>query len=66
MGIREFALSMLQNSPQVMNNPRAQEMFKVIQDNDAVKGQQIAQNLCNTYGVSKEEATNQAKRFFGL
>lgn len=66
MGIREFALQMLNNSPQLKNNPQAQEMMRVIQENDSVKGQQIAENLCNTYGMSKEEATNQAKRFFGM
>lgn len=66
MGIREFALQMLNNSPQLKNNPQAQEMIRVIQENDSVKGQQIAENLCNTYGMSKEEATNQAKRFFGM
>lgn len=66
MGIREFALQLIQSSPQVANNPQAQEMIRVIQENDSVRGQQIAQNLCNTYGVSKEEATNKAKNFFGL
>lgn len=66
MGIREFALQLIQNSPQVANNPQAQEMIRVIQENDSVRGQQIAQNLCNTYGVSTEEATNKAKNFFGI
>lgn len=28
--------------------------------------QQIAQNLCNTYGVTPEEAMQQAKQFFKL
>lgn len=66
MGIRDFALQLIQSSPQVANNPQAQEMIRVIQENDSVRGQQIAQNLCNTYGVSKEEATNKARNFFGL
>lgn len=66
MGIRDFALQMLAKSPQVYNNPNAQELIRVIQENDSVKGQQIAENLCNSYGVSKEEATNQAKQFFNM
>lgn len=66
MGIRDFALQLIQNSPQIANNPQAKEMIDVIRNNDSVKGQQIAQNLCNTYGVTKEEATNKARSFFGF
>ena len=40
------------------------EMLRVIQSGDAQKGQEIAMNLCKTYGVSKEEATNMATDYF--
>lgn len=36
----QFAMSMIQNNPQVMNNPMAQNYIGVIQSGDAQKGQQ--------------------------
>ena len=63
---RNLAMNMIRNSPNVANNPNAQEFINVIQNGDATKGQQIAQNLCNTYGVTTEQALQQAKRFFNL
>lgn len=49
-------LNMAMQNSNIANNPRAQEMLQVIQSGDAQKGQQIAMNLCKTYGVSKEQA----------
>lgn len=66
MSIRDFALSMLSNNPNVKRNPQLQEFVNVIQSGDSVKGEQIATNLCNTYGVPKEKAINDAKHFFKL
>ena len=63
---RDLAMNMIRNNPKVANNPNAQEFINVIQIGDAAKGQQIAQNLCNTYGVTPEEAMQQAKQFFKL
>lgn len=60
----QFALNMIQRNPQIANNPRAQDMIKVIQSGDSARGQQLAENLCQTYGVTKEQAMNQAMQFF--
>ncbi len=64
--MRDMALSLLMQNPNVANNPNAQEFIQVIQNGDSVKGEQIAQNLCNTYGMSKEDAIRNAKSFFHL
>lgn len=64
INLQNFAISMLQNSPAVANNPRAKEYLKVIQEGDSVKGQQLAENLCRSYGIKPEDAINQAKAFF--
>lgn len=61
-----FAMNIILNSPNIRNNPQAQEMINVIKNNDSVRGQQIAENLCKTYGISTQEALNQAKRKFGM
>lgn len=66
LDIRQFALNMLQRNPNVANNPQAQGYLEVIQNNDSEKGQQIAENICKSYGMTKEEALNRAKQFFGL
>lgn len=58
-----FALDMIQHNPALQNNPNAREMIDVIKSGDVDRGQQIARNLCNTYGVKPEDAIAQAKSF---
>jgi hypothetical protein len=57
-------LNMAMQNSAIANNPRAQEMLQVIQSGDAQKGQQIAMNLCKTYGVSKKQAVGMATEYF--
>ena len=64
--LKDFALNMINGNPNVANNPNAQEFLNVIRNNDDVRGRQIAQNLCDSYGISPEQAVQQAKRFFNL
>ena len=64
--ILNLAMTMISNNPQIANNPQAKSMIEVIQSGDAERGRQIAENLCNTYGVSKEDAVKQAKSFFKI
>lgn len=64
--IRDLAMSLISKNPQIANNPQTAEMIDAIKNNDSVKGQQIANNLLNSYGVSKQDAINQARGFFNL
>lgn len=64
--MRDFALNLIGRNPQIANNPNAKELLNVIQNGNQAKGMQIAQNLCNTYGVTPEQAVNQAKNFFNI
>ena len=64
--ILNLAMTMISNNPQIANNPQAKSMIEVIQNGDAERGRQIAENLCNTYGVSKEDAVKQAMSFFKI
>lgn len=50
--------------PQLRNNPNAQHMLDVVRRGDAKSGEQIADNICRTMGVSREDAYNRAKAFF--
>lgn len=63
---RNFALGLIQRNPQVANNPQAQEYLGVIQNGDSAKGEEIANNICKSYGVTPQEAIEMAKKFFGI
>ena len=64
--MKDFALMMISRNPRVANNPQFKQMIDVIQNGNDDQGQQIAENICKTYGVSKEDALTDAKRFFGI
>jgi hypothetical protein len=64
--IMQFAANMIRNNPNIANNPRNKDLVNVILNGDSARGEQIATNLCNTYGVSKEDGIQQAKQFFNI
>jgi hypothetical protein len=64
--IMDFAMGMISRNPKLANNPRAQQLISVIQNGDSAQGEKIAENLCQTYGVTKEQALDDAKKFFGI
>lgn len=64
--IAELMNRLLSSNSQVANNPRNKGMIDVIQNGDNTKGEEIARNLCRTYGVTPEEAIQRAKAFFGI
>lgn len=64
--IMGLALDIIQKNPALANNPNAREMIDVIRNGDAAKGQQIAKNLCDTYGMKPEDAISQARSFFHI
>ena len=66
MNLYNFAMGILQTNPQVANNPRAKELIQVLQSGDTEKGQRIAQNICDSYGITKEQALSQARQHFGI
>lgn len=61
-----FALNLIQQNPALQNNPNAKEMIEVIRSGDTAKGEQIASNLCKTYGVDRNQAVQQARSFFNI
>lgn len=55
----------LKTDPRYASNPVAQNMLSAIMTGDAKKGEEIARNLCQTYGVTPEAACQQAMSMFG-
>lgn len=66
MDFRQMAMMMLNKNPNITNNPQARNFFNIIENGDQRQGQQLAQNLCNTYGVTTQQAFEMAKQFFGI
>lgn len=66
LNLQQMAVNMLSNSPMVANNPNAQQYLEIIRNGDASKGAQIAENLCRSYGVRRDDAVAMAKKFFKL
>lgn len=64
--LQDFALRLLSSNPNIANNPQAKEYLDLIRNGDAVRGQQIANNLCKTYGMSVQDAIACAKQFFHI
>lgn len=63
---RQMAMNLISQNPSIANNPNAQEFIKVIQNGDSERGQHIADNLCQSYGMTRDEALKSAKSFFNL
>lgn len=62
----QFVTQMLSKNPNVVNNPIAQNYLSVLQSGDAKRGEEIANNILRTYGMTKEQALNQVKSYFHL
>lgn len=54
---------MIRRNPQIQNNPQIAEMMKVIQSGDTSRGSQLADNICKTYGLTREQAFSQAQNW---
>ena len=63
---RQLAMNLIGQNPNIANNPQAKQMLDVIQSGNSQEGQRIADNLCNTMGVSREDALRKAKQFFHI
>ena len=61
-----FVMNMIRNNPQFANNPQAQEWLQVIQSGDKARGEEIANNLLNSMGMTKEQAMQEASKRFGF
>ena len=66
MSMLDMLIAQVENSPMVIGNPNAQSMLAAIKSGDSQRGEQIANNLLKTYGLSKEDAIKQAKTFFHM
>ena len=64
--LEQIAMSLLQRNPKVANSPQGQQFIEILKSGDSAKGEQMAQNICSSYGVKPEDAYNQARQFFKI
>lgn len=53
-------------NPNIAGNPQALAYIEVLESGDTKRGQELANNLLETYGMTREDALAQAKQFFRL
>lgn len=53
-------------NPNIAGNPQALAYIEVLESGDSKRGQELANNLLNTYGMTREDALAQAKQFFRI
>ncbi len=66
MALAQMAMNRISSDPSFRNNPQAKAFVDIMQRGDVAQGQEMAKNLCQSYGVSEQEALQQAKSFFRI
>lgn len=59
-------INMIKANPAIADNPQAQSYLDILESGDSKRGEEVANNLLQSYGMSKEEALKQAKSFFRI
>lgn len=62
--MQQMVQQMVQRNPNIANNPQAQQYLQVIMSGDSRKGQELARNICGSFGVTPEQGVQQAQQFF--
>lgn len=61
--IKTIMTKMVQNNPNIANNPRNQALLNTLTSGNRDNIKQSVENLCQTYGVTVEQAGNEAKQW---
>lgn len=62
----QFILQQLMNSPQIKNNPMAQNALQMYQNGDSKGLNELANNLAKERNIDLNEFTNKIKSQFGM
>lgn len=64
--IQNFAMQVIQSNPDIAENEQYQDMIQAIQNNDAQRGIEIANNILNNMRVTPQQALAIAAKRFGF
>lgn len=66
MGLAQMVMNIILNNPNMqqrfINNPVTANYLNVLKSGDQAQGEALANQLLQTYGLSKEEAIQQAQQ----
>ena len=60
--LTDMAAQMIRNNPNIQQSPFAQAGMNAILNNDAKVGEQLANNILKSVGMTKEQAMELAKK----
>lgn len=63
---KQSLIDMIKAYPTIANNPQMMAYIEVLESGDSKRGEELANNLLNTYGMTRADALAQAKSFFHL
>lgn len=66
MDLKQIAIQALKRRPDIANTPQGQEFLNILESGDDARGQQMAQNYCQTYGMSEQDAIQKVRQFFNI
>lgn len=66
MDLKQIAIEALKRRQDIANTPQGQQFLQILQSGDDAKGRQMAQNICQSYGMSEEDAVNKVRQFFNI
>lgn len=64
--LQNFALNYISRNSNNFNSPMGQQFIEILRSGNSAAGEQMVNNLCQSYGISKEQALQQARQFFGI
>ena len=64
--LAQMAMNRISSDPNFQRNPQAKAFMDIMQRGDVAQGEQMARNLCQSFGMSEQEALQQAKSFFKI
>lgn len=59
-GILGYAMQMIKNNPNLSQNPNSQAMIQAIESGDEKAGIEMANNILQSYGLTKEQGLTMA------
>lgn len=62
--IQQMLMQQAMSNPRIANNPQAQQVMRILQSGDAKAGEEMARNLCQTYGIDPNQGVAQAQQAF--
>lgn len=66
MDFKQVAIQALKRRPDIANSPQGQEFLNILESGDDARGLKMAQNYCQSYGVSEQEAVQKVRQFFNI